>query len=62
MSDRITHRTMDPIPQTRQYLTNLLDFVEDPDTLETHGYITQHLNEEQLSLKQRCSGCSKSTC
>lgn len=53
---------MDPIPQTRQYLTNLLDFVEDPDTLETHGYITQHLNEEQLSLKQRCSGCSKSTC
>ncbi|KAH7413602.1 hypothetical protein DE146DRAFT_638153 [Phaeosphaeria sp. MPI-PUGE-AT-0046c] len=50
---------MGPILQTQQYLSHLLTFAEGDDTLERHGHVTQHLTDEQLLLKQRCSRCNK---
>jgi hypothetical protein len=51
---------MAPIAQTKEYLTHLYQLIEDPDSLDKRGFVTQFLTDKELLLKRRCSGCNKS--
>jgi hypothetical protein len=50
---------MAPIVATHEYLYRLGSFAESAQGLQTHGFITQQLNYDDLLLKRRCSGCNK---
>ena len=52
--------TSTPITQSDDYMNKLRALIPSASTMEKQGYTTQPLDERELLLKRRCTGCGKS--